>query len=107
MTLVFMDFDGTITKKDTFIEFIKYHKPSFVFYSGFLILLPVLIAFKLRLIPNWKAKEYVFSYFFNVLDETMLLKSGNKFAKEVLPKLIRKKAFKEIGLHKKKKSPKI
>lgn len=96
MILVLMDFDGTITKKDTFIEFIKFHKSSFGFYIGFLILLPILIAFKLGVIPNWKAKEIVFSFFFKNIEEKKLQTSGIKFAQKVLPKLIRKEALTEI-----------
>ena len=101
MNLVFMDFDGTITTKDTFIEFIRFHKSFFTFYLGIFLLSPILVGYKLKLIPNWKTKELVFSYFFKGLDEKLLLKSGDKFAKEYLPKLVRKVAIDEIEKHKK------
>ncbi|GAB6982789.1 HAD family hydrolase [Prevotella dentasini] len=65
------DFDGTLTTKDTFIELIRYVHGTRKMYLGFLLFLPVLILMKLRLYPNWKAKQRVFSWFFKgmTLDE--------------------------------------
>jgi len=63
-TIVAFDFDGTITNKDSFIEFIKFSKGAWQLYSGFLLFSPVLVAMKLRLIANWKVKQWVISYFF-------------------------------------------
>ncbi|MCL2327923.1 MAG: HAD-IB family hydrolase [Bacteroidetes bacterium] len=63
-TIVAFDFDGTITNKDSFIEFIKFSKGKFQFYAGFLFFSPVLVAMKLRLVANWKVKQWVISYFF-------------------------------------------
>lgn len=57
------DFDGTITKKDTLLEFIKFSKGYIAFYKGILRYLPILIAFKIKIYPNWKAKQKIFSYF--------------------------------------------
>lgn len=61
--IVFFDFDGTITRKDTFLEFIKFYRGSYKFYKGFLINSPFLIAYKLNLIPNYKAKQRILKYF--------------------------------------------
>ena len=63
-TVVVFDFDGTLTKKDTLLEFIKYACGKWCFYWGFLLFSPLLILMKLHLFPNWKAKEMVFTYFF-------------------------------------------
>ena len=58
------DFDGTITRKDTLLEFIKYTKGTSRFLQGFLLYSPLLILMKLHLYPNYKVKQKVFSYFF-------------------------------------------
>lgn len=58
------DFDGTITRKDTLLEFIKFAKGNVAFYKGILKNIFILIAFKLKLYPNWKAKQKIFTYFF-------------------------------------------
>lgn len=63
------DFDGTITRKDTLLEFIKFTKGNKAFYIGFLWHACFLVAYKLKLYPNWKVKQKIFTYFF----EGMLL----------------------------------
>ena len=62
--IVAFDFDGTITNRDTLLEFIKFAKGKTAFYLGFLLHLPWLLAMKCHLYPNWKTKQMIFSYFF-------------------------------------------
>ena len=62
--ILFFDFDGTITTKDTLLEFILYSCGKVKFLLGFLLYSPLLILMKFGLYPNWKAKQHVFSYFF-------------------------------------------
>lgn len=62
------DFDGTLTKKDTLLEFIKYNKGTPHFLIGFLLYSPLLILMKLHLYPNWKAKQLIFNHFFGGMD---------------------------------------
>lgn len=58
------DFDGTLTTKDTLLEFIRFAKGSEQMFRGFLLFSPLLLLMKLHLYPNWKAKQQLFSYFF-------------------------------------------
>lgn len=58
------DFDGTLTCKDTLLEFIRYAKGTRRFLLGFLLHSPLLVLMKLHLYPNWKAKQRIFGYFF-------------------------------------------
>lgn len=58
------DFDGTLTTKDTLIEFIKFAKGKTRFLLGFLLYSPILILMKLHLFPNWKAKQLIFKHYF-------------------------------------------
>lgn len=62
--IIAFDFDGTITSKDSFLEFIKFSKGTLRFYVGFMLFAPMLVAMKLHLISNWKVKQMVISYFF-------------------------------------------
>jgi HAD superfamily hydrolase (TIGR01490 family) len=101
MNIAFFDFDGTITTKDTFIQFIRFSVGSFKFYWGFLIHIPVIIAYKIGIVANWKAKELLFSYFFKGMAEEDLLNKGKEFSRLVVPKLLRPEALKEIVFHKK------
>ncbi len=58
------DFDGTLTERDTLIEFIRYSKGN----KGLLVCLlryfPLLIGMKLGIFINWRVKEIIFSYCF-------------------------------------------
>ena len=58
------DFDGTLTTKDTLLEFIRYAKGTLAFAFGFLRYTHLLVLMKLGLYPNWKAKQKVFAHFF-------------------------------------------
>lgn len=58
------DFDGTLTTKDTFVEFIKHSCGTMKFILGFLLYSPLLVLMKLKLYPNDKCKQKVFSFFF-------------------------------------------
>ena len=58
------DFDGTLTTKDTLLEFIRFAKGTLAFGLGFLRYAHLLVLMKLGGYPNWKAKQKVFAHFF-------------------------------------------
>lgn len=62
--IVVFDFDGTLTEKDTLIEFIRYACGTRAFVLGFLRYAHLLVLMKLGLYPNWKTKQKVFAHFF-------------------------------------------
>lgn len=64
MEIVAFDFDGTLTFKDSLLEFIKYSKGKKFFYITMLLFLPLIIAYKFGLYPNWKLKEKLFSFLY-------------------------------------------
>jgi HAD superfamily hydrolase (TIGR01490 family) len=94
--IAFFDFDGTITTRDTLLEFIKFSKGRFRFYLGFALNSPWLVAMKLKLISNQAAKERIWTWFFRGCPEGSFQEQCNRFAADVLPSLIRPKALKEI-----------
>ncbi len=63
-TIAAFDFDGTITNKDTLLEFIRYVFGNGLFIVGFLRHAPLLVAYKCHLYPNWKVKRRIFAWFF-------------------------------------------
>ena len=95
--IAFFDFDGTITTKDTLLEFIKHSKGATRFYLGFLLTSPWLIAYKLKLISNQKAKERVLRFFFKHTRLDRFEQHCASFSSDVLPGLIRPKALDEIA----------
>ena len=58
------DFDGTLTTKDTLLEFIRFAKGSCGLWLGFMRYAHLLVLMKLGVYPNWKAKQKVFAHFF-------------------------------------------
>lgn len=58
------DFDGTITRKDTLIEFLRYAGGSARLYAVFALYTPLLVLMKLKLYSNQKAKEMIFTHYF-------------------------------------------
>lgn len=98
-SLALFDFDGTITYKDTFLEFIKFYKGKRKFYIGFALLSPLLISFKLKIFPNWKAKEAVLTYFFKGESLLSFQQQCDAFVKEVVPTLLRPKAMEKLQFH--------
>jgi HAD superfamily hydrolase (TIGR01490 family) len=102
-TIAAFDFDGTVTIKDTFPAFIRFSKGSFLFFAGLLLYLPYLIAYKLKLYPNWKVKQQLFSFFF----KGMQLADFNCLCKEFCRQsthLIHPLAAKAIQQHTEKKN---
>jgi len=97
------DFDGTISTKDTFLEFIKFVKGNKAFYTGFILYSPFLIAYKLRLYPNWKVKQKIFNYFFGGMRYLDFCMKGENFS-GILDTLIRPKALETINEHLKNKN---
>ncbi len=62
--IVAFDFDGTLTTRDTLLEFIRFVAGTGPCLLGFLRYIHLLVLMKLHLYPNYKAKEHIFSYFF-------------------------------------------
>ncbi|MCL2312046.1 MAG: haloacid dehalogenase-like hydrolase [Firmicutes bacterium] len=94
--IIAFDFDGTITTKDTLLEFIKFSKGQIKFIFGFLLFSPLLIAYKLKIYSNWKLKQQIFSYFF----KGMSLSAFNEICEDFAGNnqhIIRPKAMKQIN----------
>ena len=68
--IVAYDFDGTLTTRDTLLAFILYAKGWPRFLWGFLRYAPLLVLMRLRLYPNYKAKQKVFAHFFGGMELT-------------------------------------
>lgn len=100
--LVLFDFDGTITYKDSFLAFVKFTHGKARFYAGFFLLFPLLLLYKLRILPNYLAKELVLTLFYKNKSLSYLQEKGNAFAKEVLPRFIRPQALEKIKEYQKK-----
>src|SRR5690606_32720811 len=101
-SLVVFDFDGTLTIKDTFLELIKYYKGIPAFYWGLIMLSPILLLYLGKIIPNWRAKEHVLSYFFKGMHIDDFQSLCDDFSSKCIPKLLREEALFKLNWHKSK-----
>ncbi|MBM6993043.1 MAG: haloacid dehalogenase-like hydrolase [Prevotella sp.] len=92
-TVYIFDFDGTLTTKDTLLEFIRYAKGTGPLLLGFLLHAPLLVLMKLRLYPNYKAKQRLFSYYFKGMTLTDFNAVCKRFAHDNRTKLLRPQAL--------------
>ena len=93
------DFDGTLTRRDSLLPFLRISVGRFQFWWGLLVLSPILLGYAFGLIPNWRAKEAVLAHFLSGRKEEQLHQVAQKFAVEEIPKLIRPEAVQRLRWH--------
>jgi phosphatidylglycerophosphatase C len=99
MNLALFDFDGTITCKDSMFDFILFSNVKTTIITGLLILFPVLILYKLKIISNWKAKELVLSYFYKDWSLNSFNEVAFEYSKIRIPFILRRNAIDRLNYH--------
>lgn len=99
--IAFFDFDGTITTDDSLLKFIRFVVGDRRFLVGLLFLSPMLVLYKFKLIPNYKAKQYLLSWYFKNMKKEDFFQVANKYSLNHIDKIVRKKAMEKINWHKK------
>lgn len=94
--LVLFDFDGTITTKDTLVQFVVFYSGRVKYLLGMALLAPLMTLYFLKLIPNWKAKQFFLRHFFKGDKAKDFNARCYEFSKRSLPSLIRPGALKAI-----------
>lgn len=97
--LAVFDFDGTLTSKDSMLEFIRYTQGSSALYGSLLMLSPFLILYKLGLFSNAKAKQMLLRQHFKGRDEQWLSEKAESFCRKKLPNFLREKALDQLQFH--------
>jgi phosphatidylglycerophosphatase C len=98
-SIAFFDFDGTITTKDTMLEFIKFCKGNASYYKGMIKLSPYLVMLKAGLVSNTVAKEKMLAHFFGQTSLKKFNEDCRQFNIKIVPALIRAGAIKKIKEH--------
>lgn len=101
MNIAFFDFDGTITKKDSTAKFIRYFVGDIAFIKGVIILLPFIIAYKIKILSNNEIKKKLITYFFKDINIKNFTEKAREFSLNMIDPIIRKKALDRILWHKK------
>ena len=100
MIIALFDFDGTITTDDSLIKFIRFVVGDVKFIWGMTLLSPMLAAYKLKFIPNYKAKQYMLSYFFKGMSDEKFMQVANEYSLKHIKIILRPKAMEKITWHK-------
>lgn len=98
--IALFDFDGTLTNKDSFFEFIRFALGIKKLILGGFLLFPILLQYKLGLLSNEKAKQIVFMHFFSGWDLNSFKSIATKFSLTVVPNLLKDTAVQQINWHK-------
>ena len=101
MKIAFFDFDGTITKQDSTIKFIRFFAGDLKYIIGIMILFPLLVLYKLHILNNYYIKKVIVTYFFKGIREVDFKNKAKLFSSTIIHKLIRKKALARLAWHKK------
>jgi len=100
--LVLFDFDGTITKKDSFPLFFKFTFGHLKFLIGFCLHTPHFVLFKLGIISAESLKTRIISYYLKGKSKQWIDNQGNEYIRHLHHiGIIREIYINEINLYKK------
>ena len=99
--IAFFDFDGTITTDDSLLKFIRFVVGDVKFLIGLFAISPILVAYKLKLLQNYKAKQVMLSWFFKSYSEEAFKKVANDYSLTHIDKILRPKAIERLQWHQK------
>lgn len=98
-TLALFDFDKTLYRKDSLLEFTKFSKGKLSFYFGIFYLSPYLILMKLGLLTNKNVKQKYIQYFFKNIEYNSFQSIANDFALQEIEKYLNSEIYKEFQKH--------
>ncbi len=99
--LALFDFDGTITSKDSLLEFIKFASGNWGFYFVMALFSPWIIYYVFIKKEGEIAKRKVLAFLFKGKSEEELKQLGISFSEQIIPSILLPKAIDEINMHKK------
>jgi phosphatidylglycerophosphatase C len=100
MDLALIDFDGTITTKGVYPEFLHFAVPRSRKLTAGLLLSPVIAAYKCGLISEPAIRLVLSRASFQGADPARVRALGERFVRDVVPALIRPIALERIAWHK-------
>jgi HAD superfamily hydrolase (TIGR01490 family) len=99
MNLALFDFDGTITTKETYPYFIRAAVAPRRLAIGWLLLGPLVLGYRLGLVPGRLLRALIVRIGLAGRDAAEIQAAGERFAREVLPGMVRPQALDRIRWH--------
>lgn len=100
MDLALIDFDGTITTKGVYPDFLRFAVPRSRKLAAGILLSPLIAGYKCGLISDPAIRRVLSRASFQGEDPARVLAQGERFVSDVLPGLIRPIALERIAWHK-------
>ncbi len=99
MDLALFDFDGTITDRESFPAFIRSAVPPIRLSLGSLLLAPLILGYRLRLVSGVRVRAAIVRVAFRNASVADYLEAGRRFAREQIPSMLRPEALQRIAWH--------
>lgn len=93
------DFDGTLSRADSFLPFLRQMAGRAGYWRRMALLLPLLLAFRVGLVGSTRAKTAVLRQFVRGMNEAQLQSHACHFAAGHLPAMIRPEALARLRWH--------
>jgi HAD superfamily hydrolase (TIGR01490 family) len=98
--LALFDFDGTMTSKDSLIDFIIYSFGVKSFLMGCISISPTISGSIFGITSRSRAKEKLLSYYLKDLDFELFKKMSSKYSRQRLPAILKQHALRKLYWHK-------
>lgn len=99
MKLALFDFDGTITTRDSLIDFIQFAVGKRAYYRGLVALSPMLLGYTVKLIANNRAKEKMLAHYFQGWERAKFKNVTSRYALEQIDQIVRPDALAKLQWH--------
>lgn len=97
--VAFFDFDGTLTRGDSLLPFLRMASGTARFLAGMAWLSPVLAGYAAGLIRNDVAKQRVLAHFLGGVEHDAVARLGARFAAERLPEMLNPAGMERFRWH--------
>lgn len=99
MNLALFDFDGTITTREMFPDFMRFAVSPVRLAVGSVLFAPLVAGYRAGLVSGSLIRAAVVGFGFRGVAEARLRQAGLKFSREVLPRVMRPEALDRILWH--------
>ena len=100
MNLALFDFDGTITEREMFADFMRFAISRRRLVVGSLFFAPLLLGYKLGIVSGNVIRASVVSFGFRGMSADRVKEAGRRFSDRILPHALRPEALERIQWHK-------
>ncbi len=100
MNIALFDFDGTITNRDMFTDFLYFAISKKRLFFGKVILAPQIVAYKLGILSGSKIRQKIVRVGFFGRDKKDLINIAENFSKNEIDKFLRTNAMDKLNWHK-------